>query len=285
MQKSKFEKIAIIGVGLIGGSIGLAVKKKKLADKVLGVGRRKSSLEKALKKGAVDEITLDKSKLRDCGLVILATPVGSIIPLVKEILPYLNKGVIVTDVGSTKREIMKEVERILPSSIHFIGAHPLAGREKSGVEFADADLFEDSICFLISGEESKINESLEKLKDFWIVLGASPIIISSGEHDFLMAGVSHLPHVVSVALANSVSGVNWRGKNITEFAGQGWKDTTRISKGSPEVWADILFSNGEKILLFLEKFSDELALIKNSLSQKNFEALKKILEKVYKTSV
>ncbi|MBU0533544.1 MAG: prephenate dehydrogenase/arogenate dehydrogenase family protein, partial [Candidatus Omnitrophica bacterium] len=210
-----FNKIAIIGVGLIGGSIGLAAKKKKLTSKVIGIGRSELSLKKALKKKAVDEISLDKSKVKDADLVIIATPVGKIVSLVKELIPYLKKGTIITDVGSTKREIMDDIHKFLPQGISFMGGHPLAGSEKNGVEFADSNLFEKSICFLIPYNNQNATKSFKKLKSFWKKLGANTIIISAEEHDFLMAGISHLPHIIAVALVNSMSGVKWRKKDIT----------------------------------------------------------------------
>lgn len=273
-----FNTIAIVGVGLIGGSIGLAVKKRKLADKVIGLGRSELSLKKALKKKAVDEISLDKSKVKDADLVILAVAVSKIIPLIKELLPHLKEGTIITDVGSTKKKIMDEMEKTLPSNVCFIGGHPLSGSEKSGVEFADADLFKKSICFLIPGNNIKTEESLRKLKSFWKALGARTIMISSDEHDFIVAGVSHLPHIVAVALVNSVSGVSWGNKKITEFSGQGWRDTTRISRGSPEIWVDIFSSNRNKLLLFMKKFEKEWKIIKRSLEKKDFQKLKRALE-------
>ncbi len=283
--KSKlFNTIAIIGVGLIGGSIGLAVKNKKLADKVIGLGRSELSLKKALKKGAVDEISIDKAKVKDADLVILATPVGQIIPLIKEILPHLKKGTLVTDVGSTKRKIMYEVGKFLPKNINFIGGHPLAGSEKSGVEFADKNLFQNSICFLIPDKKRITEKSFEKTKKFWEKLGAKLISTSAEEHDFLVAGISHLPHIVSIALINSVSDVKCMKKDITEFAGQGWKDTTRISAGSPEVWLDILSSNADKLLVFIKQFDKQWQQIKTSLQKKNWEELISILKQACKES-
>jgi prephenate dehydrogenase len=284
MIKNKFNTIAIVGVGLIGGSIGLAVKKRKLANKVIGLGRSELSLKKALKRGAVDEIALDKSQMKDADLIVLATPVRKIVPIIKELLPYLKEKTIITDVGSTKREIIDDVRKFLPENISFIGGHPLAGSEKNSVEFADADLFKKSICFLIPYNNTEIGQSLEKLKSFWKRLGACPIVISAEEHDFLMAGISHLPHIVAVALVNSISGIRWKGKEITEFAGQGWKDTTRISHGSPEVWIDILSSNTDKLLSFMEKFDKEWNTIKKILKNGEIKKFKKILEQASEKS-
>lgn len=278
-----FNTIAIIGVGLIGGSIGLAVKKRKLADRVIGIGRSKLSLQKALKRKAVDEITLDKSKVKNAELIILSTPVKKIVPLIKELMPYLKKGTIITDVGSSKTALMKNINKFLPGEISFIGGHPLAGSEKKGVMFADADLFEKCICFLIPNSTGA-KKTFEKVKNFWKRLGARPVIISSEEHDFIVAGVSHLPHIVAVALVNSLSNVKCRGKKITKFSGQGWKDTTRISGGSSEVWGDIFSSNREKLLLFMDRFGKEYDKIKKNLKRKDFRGLHKILKQASEKS-
>lgn len=284
MQNGKFNTIAIVGVGLIGGSIGLAVKKKNLCDKIIGIGRNEVSLKKALKKGAIDEVTMDKSGVKDADLVILATPVGSIVPLIKELIPHLKEGTVITDVGSTKGKIMDEVEKILPQSVNFIGGHPLAGSEKSGVESASADLFEKSICFLIPHKSIDAEQSLRNLKSFWRALGANPIVIPAEMHDFLVAGISHLPHIVAVALVNSLEDASWEGKKITEFAGQGWRDATRISRGSPDIWIDILFSNRDELLTFMGKFDEEWNRIKKSLEEKDFQKLKRALEQASKDS-
>lgn len=279
MKNTKlFNTIAIVGVGLIGGSIGLAAKKRKLADKIIGLGRSEFSLKKALKKKAIDEISLDKSKVKEADLVILATPVSKIVPLVKELLPYLKKGAVITDVGSTKREITRGLDKILPPDILFIGTHPLAGREKHGVEFSSADLFKKTICFLVPSKNKNATKPFLKIKKFWKMLGANPIAISAEEHDFLVAGISHLPHIIAVTLVNSLSGINLRGKNITEFAGKGWRDTTRIAGGLPEVWLDIFSSNADKLLIFMEKFDKEWNKIKLSLRRENLKTLKEILE-------
>ena len=282
IQNSNFNTIAIIGVGLIGGSIGLAVKKRKLANKLIGIGRREISLQKALKRGAIDEIALDKSKVKDADLVILATPIGKIVPLIKELIPYLKKGTIITDVGSTKREIMNDIHKFLPIGINFIGGHPLAGSEKNGVIFANENLFEKSICFLIPYNNQNISKPFKKLKSFWEKLGANTIVISAEEHDFLVGGISHLPHILAVALVNSMSDVKWKKKYVTEFAGRGWKDTTRISGGLPEVWIDILYSNRSNLLMFMEKFDKQWNRIKESLQKKKYKELEKILKHAYK---
>ena len=276
-KKNKFNTIAIVGIGLIGGSIGLAVKKKNLADKVIGIGRRKSSLKKALDKKTVDKITLDKSRVKDADLIILSVPVGKIVPLIKELVPYFKKGTVITDVGSTKKEITDKLKNFLPKGINFIGGHPMAGSEKSGVEAASAKLFEKSVCFLVPCKNT--DASLKKLGELWKQLGAKPIVISAQEHDFLVAGISHLPHIAAIALVNSVYGIKCRQREITEFAGQGWKDTTRISRGSPEIWADIFYSNADKILLFMEKFSKEWEKIEKALCERNYEKILKTINR------
>lgn len=274
-----FKKIAIIGVGLLGGSIGLGVRKRNLAEEIIGIGRNESSLQKALKRGAVDEITMSISKVRDADLIIPATPVKSIPQIVKGLFPFAKKGAIINDVGSTKLEIVREIEKITPLGVHFVGGHPLAGSEKKGVEFADSDLFEGSICFLTPLKMEREGEAVKLLEKFWRALGAKPAIISPQVHDFLVAGISHLPHLVAVSLVNAILPMKLESKRLIEFAGQGWKDTTRISKGSPELWIDILSTNREEILRFIEKFDEEWDKIKNFLEEEKWEELKRALSR------
>jgi len=258
IQKPIFEKIAIIGMGLIGGSLGLAIKKRNLAQKVIGISRSQESLRKALEKGAVDEISRNKEKVKEADFIIVAAPVGVIPELVREILPFLkSKEVIITDVGSTKKTIMERIKKFIPPKIVFIGSHPLAGSEKKGIEFAKTTIFNSSVCFLTPFEDSN-SISLEKLKRFWQLLGSLPLVVSPEAHDFIVGGISHLPHLAAVGLINSLEGVKYQDKEIVTFAGKGFKDTTRVASGSPDIWIDIIRENREEILNFLHGLEENL---------------------------
>ncbi len=271
----RFNKIVIIGVGLIGGSIGLAVKQRKLAKTVLGICRRKVSAKAALKARAVDVATSSYEKgLKGADLIIVATPVGKIVDAVKRITKFSKKKVIVTDVGSTKEKIVKEASRILPRHIKFIGAHPMAGSEKSGIQNADKNLFVNSICILTKTSKTD-KRALGIVKKFWQGLGASCRILSPAEHDYYISLISHLPHIVAASLAAAVS---TEPKSLN-YASTGFKDTTRIAASEPNLWQDIFMTNRIRILSSLAGFKKMLAQIEHSIRVGDGKYLKNVLMK------
>ena len=199
----KFKKVTIIGVGLIGGSIGLAMKKRRLAHTIVGVAKHKRSLEKALRLGAIDEGLLNpKESVRGSDLVILATPIYSIIEVTKSIVKYLDNGCIIIDVGSTKRLIVKELEHILPKDIYFVGGHPLAGSEQRGIDNASAKLFKDSAWILTRTKKTNFRV-LIRVKGLITALGANVLVMSANKHDRIISEISHLPHILASSLVNS----------------------------------------------------------------------------------
>jgi len=262
-----FKKIAIIGVGLIGGSIGLAAKKKKLAKQITGVCRHESSLEKALKLRAIDRVTLDVNEaVKDADLIILATPVGTFKELVNKISKSAKTGAILIDVGSTKEEVIRTIEKVLPKRVSFVGVHPMAGSEKSGVGFAKPDLFEHSTCVICKTKSTHKN-SLNKVAKFWKALGAEVVVISPEEHDMEVAQISHLPHAVATALVGSVDAKSLR------LASSGFRDTTRIAGGEPVVWADIFLSNKKEILKSIDRFEKVLNSIRGLVKKQDYKGL------------
>jgi len=271
----RFNKIVIIGVGLIGGSIGLAVKRKKLAKTVVGICRRKVSAKAALKSRAVDVATLSYEKgLKDADLVIVATPVGKIVDAAKRITKFSKGKIIVTDVGSTKEKIVKETSRILPRHIKFIGAHPMAGSEKSGISNANKNLFVNSICILTKTPKTD-KRALGIVKEFWQSLGASCRILSPAQHDYYIALISHLPHIVAASLAATVS---FRPESLN-YASTGFKDTTRIAASPANLWQDIFMTNRARILSSLAGFKKILAQIEHSIRVGDEKYLKNLLMK------
>jgi len=269
----ELKKIAIVGVGLIGGSIGLAVKRANPRVQVIGIGRRRKSINKALKSGAIDKGTLDLQKgVKDADMVIVAVPAGKIIDWVKRSAGFVKKDCLITDVASTKQKIVAEIEK---SRIFFAGSHPLAGSEKKGVEAAKAGLFEGAVCFLTKTRKTNLG-ALKRLTGFWRGLGAKTIIISPQAHDRLVAFTSHLPHLTSAALMNAVPSV------LLNFTGSGFKDTTRIAKSSPELWTDICLTNSKQILCSLNKIEKELAKFKKAILYGSKVRLQKIFEEAKK---
>ncbi|HCJ67398.1 MAG TPA: prephenate dehydrogenase/arogenate dehydrogenase family protein, partial [Elusimicrobia bacterium] len=253
----KIKTVAITGVGLIGGSIGLAIKAVEgVRCKVTGIGRNKNKLIKAKKLGAIDDYTTDfKEGVKEADLVIIATPVGTIASIIEKILPHLKPGAIITDVGSVKAPIVSAIESFLshsPFPTHhlpvFIGGHPLAGSEKSGIDYARADLFRGAICFLTPTKKTplKVTETIQK---FWELLGAKVLILSPQIHDCLLARSSHLPHLLAAGLVNLIA--QNKNKYSSQVLGPSFRDLTRIASSEPQIWTDISFSNRKEIITAL----------------------------------
>lgn len=270
-----FNKITIIGVGLIGGSIGLAVKKRCLAKVVCGVGRRMSSLKKAKRIGAVDIITLDLAEgIKDADLLIIATPI-SLIPQyalrIAVISGMAKKGLIITDAGSTKEFVVSKLEKILPKGINFVGVHPFAGSEKSGVNHASADLFIGARTFLTPTKNTN-RSTLNKVARLWQTLGCKVVMMSVEKHDKLVAAISHLPHILAAALVNSTD------LNDMSFASTGFSDTTRVAAGDPVMWRDICLSNPENIMKSIERFKKSLNILSKAIKKEDVKLLMQQLE-------
>ncbi|MBU4311903.1 MAG: prephenate dehydrogenase [Candidatus Omnitrophica bacterium] len=268
-----FKRITIIGLGLIGGSLGLAIKRKRLARNVVGVSRRKTTIRSALSLRTVDSATLDLAKgVKDADLVILTAPVLTIINIARRISKHLKKGAIVIDAGSTKKNIVKKVEAVLPRGASFIGSHPIAGSEKSGVMYADRNLFKGARCILTKTSRTD-SKALGKVKRFWAGLGMKVEIMTPDKHDKSISKVSHLPHAVSAALVNSCN------KKDLHLAAGGFKDTTRIASGSPELWKDIFLTNRQNVLSDIKIFKRELSKIEKALKKASSEELLRLLKK------
>lgn len=262
-----FRKVTIIGVGLIGGSVGLAIKKHRLAREVVGISRQPSSLQQALKVGAIDRSAQDvKKAVEGADLVILGTPVKTTIELFAEIGPSLRHGCIVTDVGSTKTEVVEAALKILPPHSYFVGAHPMAGSEKKGAAFASAQLFEKTLCIITPAEKTH-PKAVDKVKRLWEKLGASIKILSPSDHDKILAYVSHVPHLLAYALMEIIP------EESISFASQGLKDTTRIAASDPEMWSHICKTNPTHITQVLDEVVKILSLYRKAIVTHHAETL------------
>ena len=259
-------RIAIIGLGLIGGSIGLALKQANWREaEVIGYARRQEAASLALKLGAVDKIELDlRSAVKNADIVIIATPVLTIKDVFEQIAPELTDDSIVTDTCSTKMQVMKWAEELLPSRISFVGGHPMAGKEISGIKAANADLFHNCMYCLTPSSRTK-PAAVRTVKDMVNKLEAVPIIIEAEEHDRLVAGVSHLPLLLSVALV-SVTTKNPSWQQMSRLAASGYRDLTRLASGSSEVNAGICLSNRAAIISWIDDFIGELQRIRDLIS-------------------
>jgi prephenate dehydrogenase len=269
----RFGKITIIGVGLLGGSMGLAVKRKKLAREVAGFVRRAASLKDCEKAGAVDFATTDLlAAVSNADLVILCTPLAQMSLLVKQFLPALKRGAIVTDVGSVKAGVVRELESLIQKSgAHFIGSHPMAGAEKTGVAAARADLFANAVCVLTPTKKSSAT-AVRKIKQFWKSLGAHVLKLAPEQHDLLVSRTSHLPHVVAATLANLVLNPT-NPKTQAALCANGFRDTTRIASGSPEMWRDIALANRKNLSRSLDALVFELKRFQNTLKKSDARAV------------
>ena len=263
-----FGIVTIVGTGLIGGSIGLGLKKKGLTKRVLGVGHRKSSINKALKIKAVDEGTTDIEKsVSRADIVILATSVDLIPDLARKAIPLMKRSAILTDVGSTKGYIVSQISKDIKdrcgrNNLNFIGAHPLAGSEQRGIESARPDLFEDSVCVLTPTNLSS-KRCVEKIANMWKALGAKISILKPHVHDEIVAFTSHLPHLIASELTNVVDEKHWK------FGANGLRDTTRIASGDPKLWLSICKQNRVKIIEALQCFSEETKSMLRDMEEEN----------------
>ncbi len=287
-----FGTVCIIGPGLIGGSIGLGLKKRNLVKTVIGVGYRASSIEKAIKMHAVDIGFLSvEDGVKTADIVILATSVNHIIDIAKKAIPNMKSNAILTDVGSTKNHIVRQITHNLRNDVFFIGAHPIAGSEQSGVEFATPNLFEGNACVITpsnndfpSDKKACVGETgapltrpfnfsdsqpidsdkaLEIISALWRHLGARIIYLTPDQHDEILASVSHLPHLAASCLINAIN------KDHIGYGASGLRDTSRVASGDPDLWLNIFDQNREHVAQSIDRFMEELAGFKNDLLNKN----------------
>ena len=271
----QFRKITIVGVGLLGGSIGLAARQRRLAGEVAGYVRRAASLKDCEKAGALDYATTDLlAAVSNADLVILCTPLAQMRSLAQQILPALKRGAIITDVGSVKAGVVRELESIIAKAgAHFIGSHPMAGGEKTGVLAARADLFECAVNILTPTKKSN-PAAVRKLERFWKSLGARTLRLDAAQHDLLVSRTSHLPHVTAAALANLVLNPA-SPKTQAALCATGFRDTTRIASGSPEMWRDIALANRKNVSRSVDTFVAELKKFQSALKKGDAQAVEK----------
>lgn len=270
--------MVLAGVGLLGGSLGLALKQRKLADLVVGFVRRKESIKECEEHGAVDSATLDLHEaISGAELVVLCTPIAKMQALAEQMRPALAKGAIVTDVGSVKGSVVRDLEgAIAKAGGTFVGSHPMAGAERMGVVAARGDLFNNAVCVITP--TSKTNKTVvEKVEELWRSVGGRPLRLTPELHDELVSRSSHLPHVLAATLANAVLDPK-RPKEQGTLCANGFRDTTRIASGSPEMWRDIAVANRENLVEALDLFVEDLREFKRVLKTRNEKAISKFFE-------
>lgn len=265
------QTLTIVGVGLIGGSIGLSAKKRGLAERVLGVGHRRASLEQALALGTADEIYLDQCEaVSRADIAVFCTPVDLIAEQILAAAPSCKPGTLLTDAGSTKAAIVGRVSKLRPNHVAFVGSHPLAGSEKRGVDFADADLFDGRLTVVTKTAETSPAD-LNRTIAFWRALGSEVLVMDPEEHDRALALTSHLPHLVAAALVGALT------PDLVPLTATGFRDTTRVAAGDPNLWTGIFLQNREPLLSALNQLEVRFDLFRRALMASDRTALDQML--------
>ncbi len=268
----------MIGVGLLGGSLGKAMRERGLTGRVTGYVRRAAGVEECLRAGAVDTATLDlEEAVRGSDLVVLCTPLSQMSSLAARCAPFLKPHCLVTDVGSVKGSVTKELESVLAGSrARFVGSHPMAGSERTGVSAARGDLFEQAVCVVTRTEQTS-EAGARRIERLWAGVGARVIRLSPEAHDLLVSRSSHAPHVIAAALANMVLAPAY-GPVQSQLCATGFRDTTRIAASSPEMWRDIAIANRKNLRSVLTRFMSELSRFSRALDRKDEAAVRRFFE-------
>jgi prephenate dehydrogenase len=275
----RFRKLTIVGVGLLGGSLGMAARKKRLAGEVVGYVRRAASVAECRKFRAVNFATRDLLRaVEGADLIVLCTPLAQMRQLVKAMQPALKRGAIVTDVGSVKASVVRDIESLIQrAGAHFIGSHPMAGAEKTGVSAARVNLFADAVCVVTPTKRSNA-AALRQVEALWKAVGAHVLRLAPELHDTLVSRSSHLPHITAAALTNLVLDPAQPKAQAALCAG-GFRDMTRIASGSPEMWRDIALANRKNLGRSLGALIRELQRFQRKLQKQDAKAIAKFLER------
>ena len=282
MTTPHFKQVAIIGVGLIGGSLGMILRRQKLADSVVGIGRRVENLKTAVEVGAIDRYVSDpREGVADADFVVLATPVDTYERHLLEWAGCLKPDTIVSDVGSVKGELVTRAEALLPSGVKFVGAHPIAGKEKTGVAAGSETLFSGARCILTPTAHTD-PEALKIVRTIWELAGSIVLEMDPFLHDKILGAVSHLPHAAAFALMTALADVRDHGVPELDLAGHsggGLRDTTRIAASSPEMWRDIFLWNRENVVSLIETYERHLGELKRLIAAGDAAGIEKQLDK------
>lgn len=258
----KVQRLAIIGVGLIGGSFARALREAGVVESVVGIGRNRGNLEDALRLGIVDEINQDALEgVRGADLVFISVPVCAIASVVESIAPALSPGCIVTDGGSVKAAIVDACEKLMPQGCHFVGGHPIAGTEHSGAAASFATLYNGKRCILTPSQQTD-ESALQLVSDLWQLCGAVVCRMEARHHDRIFAEISHLPHMVAYSLVHAVGTADVEGENVLSYTAGGFRDFTRIASSDPVMWRDIAVMNRQALLKSIDGFSASLAQLR-----------------------
>lgn len=263
----RFDTVAIMGMGLLGGSLGLAIRDRGLARRIIGVGRNIEKLSRAKELGTCDEVTTDPAQgFLEADLVVLCTPVTILADSLPELIKYFKPRSIVTDVGSTKRRIVEVADLHMPPEVRFVGSHPMSGGEVSGVEHSRMDLYLNNPCFLTPTAGTDL-EALAVLNQFWRMVGSRIIITDPVRHDRLVSAISHVPHFASAALTLLAADMNEEENFVASSAGNGFWGMTRLAKGDLTMWSEICSENREEICQHMDRLIQILGELRRKISE------------------
>jgi prephenate dehydrogenase len=268
-------RIAIIGVGLIGGSLARILRETGEVGEIVGIGRGEANLRRAVELGVIDRFEQDPLK-GVCGadLVFIATPVCTIVPLLKEIAPALAPGAIVTDGGSVKEEIVTGCEQLMPENCFFVGGHPIAGTEKSGVEASFSTLYKGRRC-IVTPTAATAARALAKVVRMWEIAGSEVVLMDPVKHDKVVAAISHLPHMVAYSLVHAVADYDGCDERILKYSAGGFRDFTRIASSDPAMWRDIALQNRSAVLEMMDFFSAKYAELRSLVAAGDAKGLER----------
>lgn len=262
----RYNRVAIIGLGLIGGSLGYAIKRANLADHIVGYASSAGTRTRALERGFIDEAADDAANaVKDADLIILCTPVGALSSLAEKIQPFLKTGATVTDVGSVKSAVVRDVGPHIPAGVHFIPGHPVAGTEESGPDAGFAELF-DGRWTILTPVEGSDETAITRLELFWEACGAKVAIMDAAQHDLTLAITSHVPHLIAYTMVGVAADLEKDTQaDVTKFAAGGFRDLTRIAASDPTMWRDIFLNNKEATIEMLGRFIEELMALQRAI--------------------
>jgi cyclohexadieny/prephenate dehydrogenase len=267
-KPSSFERLAVLGLGLLGGSVAWAARERRIAGEVVGCGRRSEPLRAAQARGLVDRTTTDPAEaVAGADLVVLASPVGAMASLLRAAAPALRAGSLVTDVGSVKSLLAETLPGLLPPGVVFVGAHPMAGSHERGPEHARADLLEGATC-VVTPAPGNPPEAVARVEAFWSALGARVVRRDAATHDLEVAWISHVPHALAFAFARALGDAP---PDAGEVSGTGFRDFTRIAQSDPELWAEILVANRKAIEGPVARVADRLVELARAIESGDVE--------------
>jgi cyclohexadieny/prephenate dehydrogenase len=261
-----FERIALIGIGLIGSSIARCIKRDGLANHVSVSARSQKSLDTAIELNFADSATLDqKDSVKNADLIIICSPVGTYSDIIQNIKSNLKLGAIITDVGSVKQAVIRDLEPHIPEGVHLVPAHPVAGTERSGPEAGFPELFEDRWCIITPTSQTD-KKSIDQVTEFWKSLGSNIEIMEPKHHDLVMAMTSHLPHLIAYTIVGTATDLEKSLTNeVIKFSAGGFRDFTRIAASDPTMWRDVFLNNRDAVLEMLQRFSEDITALQRAI--------------------